>query len=134
MTQTIYVSFGGETGTITLTANPASFPADGSSSDTITATLLDHIGSLTASAGTEVIFSTGQRHFGNGGKSYTVATPDSTGVVKVALHGGVVPGTTYVVAKSNEISHIPGDDLHQCVRFTVDTMSRESPVHSSQRH
>ena len=47
---------------------------------------------------------TGLGTFPNGGKSYAVLTPDSTGVVSISLVAGVVPGTNYVLAKTGEVT------------------------------
>jgi hypothetical protein len=103
VTQSIYVTVTGGSAGITLTADPTSIPADGKSSTTITATLTDSTGNP-VNPGTQVTFTTGLGHFLSDAKSYTVSTQDNTGIVKVSLHAGDVPGTTYVVAASNQIS------------------------------
>ena len=103
VSQTIYISFTGDTFAIGLAANPASIKADGKSSAIITATLTDSTGAA-VTPGTPVSFMTGLGYFQNGEKTYSLTTPDSTGVVQVSLHAGTVPGTTNVVAMSNNIS------------------------------
>ncbi|MDZ7699068.1 MAG: invasin domain 3-containing protein [Deltaproteobacteria bacterium] len=103
VTQSVYITLTGGSAGIMLTADPTSIPADGKSSSTITATLTDASGNP-VKPGTEVTFTTGLGHFLSDSKSYTVSTADNTGIVKVALHAGIVPGTTYVVATSNEVS------------------------------
>ena len=101
VTQSVYVTVTGSSAGITLTADPTTIPADGKSSTTITATLTDSSGSP-VKPGTEVTFSTGLGYFLSDSKSYTVSTADKTGIVKVSLHAGVVPGTTYVQATSGD--------------------------------
>ncbi len=102
-TQTIYISITGAGAAISLVASPSSIPADGVSSSVITATVVNSTGSP-VTPGTEVLFMTGLGTFPNGGKSYAVLTPDSTGVVSISLLAGVVPGTNYVLAKTSEVT------------------------------
>jgi len=101
VSQSVYVAVTGASAGITLTAEPTSMPADGKSSTTITATLTDSGGSP-VKPDTQITFTTGLGHFLSDAKSYTVSTPDSTGIVKVSLQAGVVPGTTYVQASSGD--------------------------------
>jgi len=103
VSQSVYITISGSSAGITLTADPTSIPADGQSSTTITATLTDSAGNP-VKPGTYVTFTTGLGHFQSDMKSYTVATADSTGIVKVAMQAGVVPGTTYIEATSNNIT------------------------------
>jgi len=116
VTQTAYITISGSSAGIKLSADPSTIQADGQSSTTITATLTDSAGSP-VKPGTPVTFTTGLGSFvgaglsaeqqleaASGSKTYTVITPDSTGIVKVSLIAGLVPGTTYVVATSNDVS------------------------------
>ena len=102
-TQTVYISITGAGAAIALIASPNSIPADGKSSSTITATIVNSTGNP-VTPGTEVSFMTGLGTFPNGGKSYSVLTPDDTGIVSVSLVAGVVPGTNYVLAKTADVS------------------------------
>ena len=103
VTQSIYISIVGSAGNITLTASPATMPADGVTSSTITATITDSSGTG-VTPGTPVTFKAGLGLFQNGLKTFTITTPDSTGTVRVSLIAGVVPGTTYVEATANNIT------------------------------
>ena len=103
VTQSIYVSITGTAGNITLTASPATMPADGVTSSTVTATVTDSSGTG-VTPGTPVTFKTGLGLFQNGQKTYTITTPGSTGTVSVSLIAGVVPGITYVEASANGIT------------------------------
>ncbi len=103
VTQSIYISMTGTAGNITLTASPATMPADGVTSSTVTASVTDSSGTG-VTPGTPVTFKTGLGLFQNGQKTYTITTPDSTGTVSVSLIAGVVPGVTYVEASANGIT------------------------------
>ena len=102
VTQTIYVTFGGAVGSITLTANPTSIPADGSSSSTITATLTDAAGQP-VTPGTSITFSTNLGTFSGGGTTITAATPDDTGMVSVSLISATTAGSATVTATSGGV-------------------------------
>ena len=93
---------GGATASMTLGADPNSIPADGSSSTSITATLIDNAGNEVAQ-GTSVTFSTTLGTFSNGTTNYSATTPDDTGVVIVSLIAGTTAGPVTVTATSNAI-------------------------------
>ena len=97
------MGFGGNPVNISLSADPSNVVADGSSSLTLTAVLTDGTGAPVM-PGTAVTFTTGLGSFPNGEKSYTVQTPDATGIVSASLIAGVVPGTTFVMATANFVS------------------------------
>jgi len=111
VTQSGYVVFAdwqgvdviGETASITLTADPTSIPADGSSSTTITATLTDYIGQP-VTTGTYITFFTEYGRFPNNSTSHTAQTPDETGIVNVSLIAGTIEGDNQVTALSNSVS------------------------------
>lgn len=118
VTQTLYVTMTGGAASITLTASPVKIPADGLSSSTITATLLSSTGSP-VTPGTEVTFRTNLGSFaastdsgqvlGNvfeASQTYTVQTPDATGVVRVSLVAGGTVGSARVTATSNNITQV----------------------------
>ena len=103
ITQTIYITLTGGGAAISLVALPETIPADGASSTTITATVVNSSGTP-VTPGTEVFFQTGFGTFSNGAKSYKAITPDATGIVTVSLLSGVVPGTTYIQASSGGVT------------------------------
>jgi len=86
-------------GSITLSANPSSIPADGYSSTAITATLIDGSGSP-ALWGTEVAFSTTHGSF-NEGTSCSAEVQNTSGTVTVSLIAGRTPGTALVTCSYN---------------------------------
>ena len=90
-------------GSITLTANPMTIPADGKSTSIITADIRD-----TANApvpkGTSITFMTTLGSFINLIKTYTVITPDDTGKVSVSLTSSTTAGSALVIATSNDVS------------------------------
>jgi len=110
-------SAAGESGSITLVANPTSILADGSSSSTITATVKDSSGNPVRNY-TDVNFRTTLGHFRNGSTSYTVQTQpplvdgkpdltaDPTGIVVVSLTSGTSPGTANVTVSSNSVTNL----------------------------
>ncbi len=101
--QTVYVSFGGAVGNISLTADPTSIPADGSSSSNITATLTDNTGAP-VTPGTSVTFTTDAGTFAGGVTSIAVSTPDATGIVSVSLISSTTAGSATVTASSGGIT------------------------------
>jgi len=108
VTQAVVVSFTGEgipgnTALITLTADPASIPADGASSSAITATLGTSTGAP-VSKGTTIAFSTTRGHFVNGTTTYSLETPDESGVVSASLIAGTLIGEAIVTAQSNGVT------------------------------
>ena len=93
-------------GSITLTADPTSIPADGLSSLTITATVLDSSGSP-VNDGTTVTFTTDLGGFSRSfskSSSISVSTSGGTGVVIVSLIAGTTPGIATVTADANSIT------------------------------
>ena len=102
-TQTVYITITGSGAAISLVASPDSIPADGTSSTTITATVVNSTGTP-VTPGTEIAFRTGLGYFQNGLKTYSVQTTDAAGVVEVSLIAGVVPGTTYIEANSADVT------------------------------
>lgn len=94
---------GGTTASITLSADPTSIPADGSTSTSITATLKDSAGNAVAE-GTSVTFSTTLGTFSGGSTSKTISTTDDTGVVVVSLIAGTTAGSATVTATSNSVT------------------------------
>ncbi len=103
VTQAIYVGFGGNPVSIVLTANPASIWADGKSSSAVQATLTDGTGAAVI-PGTTVTFTTDLGSFSNGSRTYTVTTPDSTGMVTVSLIAGTTTGSALVSATANSVT------------------------------
>ena len=103
ITQSIYITLTGGGAAISLVALPETIPADGASSTTITATVVNSSGTP-VTPGTEVFFQTGFGTFSNGAKSYKALTPNATGIVTVSLLSGVVPGTTYIQATSDGVT------------------------------
>ena len=101
--QQYYITLTGGGAAISLVALPETIPADGASSTTITATVVNSSGTP-VTPGTEVFFQTGFGTFSNGAKSYKAITPDATGIVTVSLLSGVVPGTTYIQATSDGVT------------------------------
>ena len=89
-------------GSITLTADPDFIPADGASSSIITATIKDAV-SVPVPKGTAVVFATTLGTFSNGSTTYTVITPDGSGVVSVSLKAGSTSGSAMVTATSNGV-------------------------------
>ena len=110
-------SAAGESGSITLVADPTSILADGSSSATITATIKDSAGNPVRNY-TDVNFRTTLGRFRNGSTSYTVQTQppivdgkpdptaDPTGIVVVSLTSGTSPGTAQVTVSSNSVTNL----------------------------
>lgn len=86
-----------QVGSITLSANPARLPADGTSSAQITATIEDTAGNPVPK-GTSVAFSTTLGSFQNGGRSITFQTADASGVIIFSLKASAVDGIAKVTA------------------------------------
>jgi hypothetical protein len=116
VSQTIYVTISGPAASITLSVDPITIPADGVSSSTITATLTNSSGTP-VTPGTEVTFTTNLGTFtasvqkgetagifSDGSQTYTVKTPDATGVVRVSLVAGTKAGSALVKATSNNVT------------------------------
>lgn len=109
-------SSSGQSGSITLTADKTTLPADGSSSATITAIIKDSAGNPVRHY-TEVVFTTNLGHFRDGGSRYTMSTqpplgedgfpdPDAppTGIAEAALIAATQAGTARVTVTSNGVS------------------------------
>ncbi len=92
-------------GSITLTANPASIPADGASSSIITATIKYSDGNPVPK-GTSVTFGTNLGTFSNGTQTYTVITPDDTGAVSVSLIAGTTPGSARIAVSAINVTQV----------------------------
>ncbi|MBN2284523.1 MAG: Ig-like domain-containing protein [Deltaproteobacteria bacterium] len=93
---------GGKTASMILTADPASIPADGKSSATITAEIMDSATTPVAS-GTAVTFSTTMGVFQNGEATFVKKTEDDSGILSVSLRSGMLPGVAEVTAESNGV-------------------------------
>lgn len=87
---------------IFLTASPDSVPADGVSTSTITARLVDG-DNQPVPIGTRVTFSTTLGMFPNGSDSFTVLTSDESGAVTAFLTAASSQGRARVEAQSGEI-------------------------------
>jgi hypothetical protein len=116
VTQSVSVSIGTlPIAAITLTANPTILPADGTSSSTITATVLDASGKPLNEEGVSVTFTTNLGQFSNGRQSITVYTtwldwtdPDVSssdfGKVLVSLMAGTTPGVALIKCESGNVT------------------------------
>lgn len=104
VTQQIEVAMGDiPTASITLSADPLMIPADGRSSSLITAKLMDPKG-VPVAVGTSAIFTTNHGTFSNKAQSITLATTDSTGIIKVSLIAGTDNSIAEVVCTSFGVS------------------------------
>ena len=107
LTQSVSVSIGTlPIASITLAANPGSIPADGASSSTITATVLDVSGTPLHEDSVPVTFTTDLGHFSNGSKIITVLTitGGDWGKVVVSLIAGTTSGVAHVVCESGKVT------------------------------
>ena len=107
LTQSVSVSIGTlPIASITLAANPGSIPADGASSSTITATVLDVSGTPLHEDSVPVTFTTDLGHFSNGSKTITVLTitGGDWGKVVVSLIAGTTSGVAHVVCESGKVT------------------------------
>jgi adhesin/invasin len=95
----------GAVSSISLTANPLSILADGTSSSAITATLTDKNGTPVM-MGTSVTFSTNLGTFSNNSKTYTTSTSGENGTAQATLFAGTTPGSAKVTASSGGVSSI----------------------------
>jgi protocatechuate 3,4-dioxygenase beta subunit len=102
----------GNIGSLTLTANPASIPADGATSSAITATLRDSNGNPMP-IGTEVVFATtlgtfpgGEDPDGPGPLPFEVTLPitNASGTILTSLISAVSPGSATVTATYGGLS------------------------------
>ena len=103
-------------GSMTLTANPATIPPNGTSSSVITATVKDSAGQPVPK-GTSVTFTTNLGTFENGSTTFIGPTPNETGVVAVSLISATTAGTAYVTASAK----IGTDTVTQSVYVTFGT-------------
>ena len=107
-----------QTASITLVATPTSIPADGGSSSTITAIIVDNSGNP-VHTGTDVAFSTTLGLFPNKSTSFNINTPPPlgpggqpdpsgapTGIVSVSLTAGNISGSAKVTVTSNGVSNV----------------------------
>jgi len=116
VTQSVSVNIGTlPIAAITLTANPTTLPADGTSSSTITATVLDSSGKPLNKEGVPVTFTTNLGHFSNGLQTVTVFTtwldwhdiyvsPSDFGKVLVSLIAGTTPGVALIKCESGNVT------------------------------
>ena len=103
-TATATVSFEAlQDGSIVLTADPATIPADGTSTTVITATVKYSSGN-SVPKGTTINLTTSRGTFVDGSQDYTTITPDDTGVVAVSLKAASTPGSAKVTASAIGIS------------------------------
>ncbi|SLM32190.1 exported hypothetical protein [Desulfamplus magnetovallimortis] len=87
-------------GTVTLSADPESIPADGSSSTSITAEIKDTAGNPVPS-GTSITFTTSAGKFSNGTKTITLTTSGEAGRITVPLISATSAGYARIVANSS---------------------------------
>lgn len=108
LTQLVSVSIGSlPIAAITLTADPTSLPADGASSSTITAKVLDVSGNLLNKDSVPVTFTTTLGHFSNGLKTITVSTIwvlVDPGKVVVSLIAGKTSGIALITCESGSVT------------------------------
>jgi len=108
----------GQSGTITLTVDTNTLPADGRSSTVIHALIKDSAGNPVRHY-TDVTFSTNLGHFRNGSTTYTMQTqpplgpdglpnPDAapTGIAEVQFIAGVTPGVAQITVASNGVIQV----------------------------
>jgi len=103
VSQTIYITFTGDTAAITITASPTTIWADGISSSAIMATLINSLGSP-VNPRTSVTFTTTLGSFQNGSQTYTITTVDTTGILTTSLIAGTKTGTALVKATSVNVT------------------------------
>jgi len=90
-------------GSITLTSNTTTIPADGTSSAQLTATIKNTAGNPVPKD-TPVAFSTTLGSFQNGGRSITFQTADASGVIIFSLKSSGTDGTAKVTAVCEGVS------------------------------
>ena len=90
-------------GTVTLSADPATIPADGNSSAAITVKVLD-INNAGMPSGTPIILTTSLGTFSNGETIQTITTTDGSGSVTVSLISTTTSGVAQVTATSGGVS------------------------------
>ena len=96
-------SGGGGTASITLEVSAERIPADGVSSVTITATLVDRANQPVV-LGTSANFTTTLGTFANGDTTYTISTTDDTGTLIASLMAGIISGTAEITVTSNGVT------------------------------
>ncbi len=94
---------GSNVGFIELLPTPSSIKADGATSSQIKATITDISGNP-VTAGTPVTFTTTAGKFQNGSTTYTLTTPDNTGVAIVSLISGYSAETATVTCTAGGVS------------------------------
>jgi hypothetical protein len=109
VTQTTNVTIGtsGQVASITLSASPTSLPADGASSSTLTAQLLDTSGNLINLSSIPVTFTTTLGHFSNNLQTITVTSQSTTAVpgkVVVSLMAGTTSGMALIKCESGGVT------------------------------
>ncbi len=98
VSQSVSVPIGG-VASILLSAQPASLPANGVSSTTITASLMDSQ-NLSVPIGTQVTFTTSTGTFQNGTNTITAVTTTNAGTASVALMAPATAGIAEINAES----------------------------------
>ncbi|OQY60197.1 MAG: hypothetical protein B6245_02575 [Desulfobacteraceae bacterium 4572_88] len=117
--QTIEITSTVPPSVISLSTNPASIVADGTSATVITAIIKDDVGNAVL-AGTPVTFSTTLGRFPNGSTSWSTTTPDITGAVTATLFAGQTPGTA-------EVTCFAGGGVTQTITVTLTNEGSETP-------
>ena len=110
LSQSLSVTFQGEvepgkTASIQLSADPEQIPADGRSSLTITATLLDATGQPMPE-GTEATFTASSGVFGNGTTTYPTTITGDSGTITISLISSIAAGTSDITCSSNGVTQL----------------------------
>ncbi len=131
-----------DVGSVALTADPSTLPADGASSTTITATALD-VGGNPVPQGTLFYFSTDlgtffpdNRDQDNDPQTLTLATIDDSGTLIVSLIAGTIPGDAKVTALSGGVSQsttvtFEGSVIPEVSKIDIDAESETLPADGS---
>jgi hypothetical protein len=111
VTQITNVTIGtsGQVASITLSASPTSLPADGASSSTLTAQLLDTSGNLINLSSIPVTFTTTLGHFSNNLQTITVTSQSTMAVpgkVVVSLIAGTTSGIALIKCESGGVTQV----------------------------
>ncbi|MFZ3044581.1 MAG: invasin domain 3-containing protein [Desulfatirhabdiaceae bacterium] len=126
VSQSVAIGIGSSVGGITLTATPGKIPADGFSSSTISARIVDNSNAEVA-AGTSVTFKTTLGKFWDGSQEIKVVTTSSYLLgdnVAISLIAGEISGTALVtcirggVSQANNVEN--GDLPAATIKLTVD--------------
>ena len=128
VTQTTNITIGtsAQISSITLSANPTSLPADGASSSTITAQLLDISGNPVNQSNLLVTFLTTLGKFSNGLNSITVTTQGgavATGKVVVSLIAGNTAGTAIITCSASGVTQVTNVTIGTSAQIASITLS-----------